>query len=281
MTYDLIAEGHIPRDKSWTIRNGILDLLHGKGTIIDFLQKEEETGEDLQALLRCSIAWYNGGPLDVGESGTIYRCLRYASWALGKDREFIKRGTLKNRNLCDNPEIINWPLEKILTLGTTQWATAAMLFRMEHLQTTEPKLQLTNESIYQWDKTGGCWEPRYDNTILKQAECYLHLLNSNWVDFVPEQAEDYCFARAFGYMTKEEGEARWPNLKGHESNRIISMEEALESAWEGRKIISDDHRVVQALVMWARVNKMPLELSNLQAVKKSWPQFWRFICETH
>jgi 5-enolpyruvylshikimate-3-phosphate synthase len=71
-------------------------------------------------------------------------------------------------------------------------------------------------------------------------------------------------------MTPEEGEAQWPSLRLHESDRIIEMEEALAQD----TVTSADHRVVQAVAM-RKGNAV--SFSRPEAVAKSWPQFWQFL----
>lgn len=277
----LIEKDYIPFDKSWMIRLGVLDLLHGYKNMINFLSNQKELGDDLEALLRSSIAWNENKPIDVGESATLYRCLRYAAWRLGEPREFVKRGTLKHRELYEDPSMVYWPFEKLLTLKTTQWATAALIWGSgEQIQNPPPKLELTYSAIEHWEERRmhkRCWEERFDETLLAQALTYLGILKGNKPYFNPLQAEDYCFARAFGYITKEEGAKRWPQLPNHESNRLDAMEEAFSAVRKGRQIVSDDHRVVQAMAMWGKANHIEVQFSNPDAVKKSWPQFWRFL----
>lgn len=36
--------------------------------------------------------------------------------------------------------------------------------------------------------------------------------------------EDYCFARAFNFITKDEGEQQWPQLHNHESDRLVETQ---------------------------------------------------------
>jgi len=295
MDNGLSGNEYIPFDKSWMIRIGVLDLLNGYENMINLLRNQKELGEDLQALLRSSIAWKENKPIDVGESATLYRCLRYASWTRGEDRKFIKQGTLLKREICDNPDIINWPLEKLLTLdgGTTQWVTAARLcgrqyepLDMGSIGFGRVKLDLTESAIWEWEhkrEDKMCWDIRYDITLRMQVENYLNMLagiHDAFTEFIPQQAEDYCFARAFGYMSPEEGAKRWPQLRNHESDRINAMEAALIAARNRETIVSDDHRVVQAMAMWGKVNHVEVKFSNPNAVKKSWPQFWKFLYET-
>ena len=129
MENEFIKKGLIPLDKSWIIRMGVLDLLNGYNDTITFLEQQKLISDDLNALLKASYDWNSDKEVYVGESGTLYRFLQFASWNYGLQKHFIKNGTLLRRNICDNPEIIGWPLENILALdnGTSQWASAAVL----------------------------------------------------------------------------------------------------------------------------------------------------------
>jgi hypothetical protein len=121
------------------------------------------------------------------------------------------------------------------------------------------------------------WEVRYDETILRQATAFLELLKIGKTIFVPQQAEDYCFARAFGFIRKEDGESRWPNLRGHESNRLEEMEKVLVDADLGEEINSTDHRVLQAIAMRQKYKNRKIRIKHPIAVTKGWPQFWQFL----
>jgi len=48
------------------------------------------------------------------------------------------------------------------------------------------------------------WPVRHDETIEAQANAFLNRVDGGVV-FVPRQAEDYCFARAFEIMDTEDG----------------------------------------------------------------------------
>jgi len=273
----LIEKGYIPLDKSWMIRMGVLDLVYGHDDSIKYLEQHEgELSDDLKALYQASIQWRSCKPIDVGESATLYRFLRFASWKLGPDREFILHGTLKGRKICNNPEIVDWPLEQLLALdnGTSQWASASVLLGNDETVTDPPyKLMVTYDAVEHWKiarSWGERWEPRFDRTILAQASAYLDWLRSRKMDFMPQQAEDYCFARAFGIMDAEEGEAIWPSLRGHESDRIAEMEKELKN----QEIASKDHRVIQAITM---LKKGRCKARHPESVSKSWPQFWKFL----
>jgi len=272
-----LRKKYIPLDKSWAIRMGVLDLIHGYKDTFSFLEENNQhLSDDLIALLRISKQWNNQQEIDVGESGTLYRFLQFASWKLKLNKKFIKRGTLEKRNICDNSEIINWPLEKLLTLdnGTSQWASASVLLgNSERIDNSPFKLKVSYEAYESWNnarKNGKELEMRYDETILAQAEAYLGWKNGRKLIFIAEQAEDYCFARAFDLIDAKTGEEKWPSLRGHESDRISEMEIALQE----EIVSSKDHRVIQAIAMLRRGDG---KFENPDAVKKSWPQFWDFI----
>jgi len=279
----LIIADYIPLDKSWLIRMGILDLIHGYNDTVIFLERQKDLSDDLQALYRVLLDWKTDKPIDVGESGTLYRLLKFTSWKLGLKKQFILRGTLKERKICDNPEIVNLSLTELLKIdnGTSQWATASLLLgNKEAIKNPPYKLKLTYEAIKHWNKQRRkklSWKPRYDETILNQAKIFLKLLKKEKAGFIPQQAEDYCFARAFNYLTKEKGEKLWLSLHGHETDRIEEMEKALDDADNGREISSRDHRVVQAVAMRAKIKGQNIKLKYPTVVNKSWPQFWKFF----
>jgi len=277
MIQNLVEKEYIPLDKSWMIRMGVLDLVNNYKDSINYLEKNpEELNGDLKSLYQASLQWMSGEPITVGESGTLYRFLKFASWKLGLNKEFILHGTLKDRKICNNPEIVNWPIKKLLTLdnGTSQWASASVLLgNEEKIQNSPFKLQVSYDAVEHWKfarARGECWKPRYDETILAQAKAYLEFLENGKMNFKPQQAEDYCFARAFNLITAEEGEAWWPSLRGHESDRIIEMEQALNQD----EVTSKDHRVIQAVAMLKGKN---VKIKYPESVNKSWPQFWKFI----
>jgi hypothetical protein len=264
-------EKYIPFDKSWIIRMGILDLINNNNKINLFLEKNyDNLSSDLKSLSKALKQWKTGEPIEVGESGTLYRFLKFASWKLGLNKKFILSGTLLSRNVCDNPEIINWPLKQLLTLdnNTSQWASASVLIGNKEMIENPPfKLKLTYEAVNAWNKD---WDVKYDQTIANQVVAYLNWLKEGKMEFIPQQAEDYCFARAFNLLTAVEGEKRWPSLRGHESDRIEEMEKQLQQD----HVTSKDHRIIQAISMLKRGN---IKVLHPECVAKSWPQFWEFL----
>jgi hypothetical protein len=274
---------YIPLDKSWIIRIGVLDIINGYHDIEKFLAKQKDLGDDLLALRNISKIWQTNKAVNVGESGTLYRIIKFASWKLKLNKKFIIGGTLKNRKINDDSSIINLSQKELLKLdnNTSQWATASVLLGdKERLENSPFKLKLTYEAVSHWNKqrkSNETWEPHFDETILNQAKTYLKLLKGQKAKFNPEQAEDFCFAHTFDFITAEEGEKRWPSLRNHESDRIFEMKKVMGQAKRGEEIISKDHRVIQAIVMWGKVNKKEIKIKFPSSVNKSWPQFWDFI----
>lgn len=282
----LIRRKFIPLDKSWIIRMGFLDIVNGYDDIIKFLKKQKDLGEDINALLRVAEKWETREPLDVGESGTIYRLFRFYLWKNKIKRELIKRGTLKNRQICDNPEIVDWPIKKLLTLdgGSSQWANASILCgNIEKIKNSSRYLNMTYEAIKYWKekrKRNETWEPRFDGTLLPQTVAFISFVRGEKFNFDKKVLDDcdlYCFFRAFNIINKEQGEKKWPHIVYHESNRIKEMEEQLKNYKQGKEITLKDHRVAQAIAMLALVENKQVRFSNPECVNKTWPQFWEFL----
>lgn len=284
----LIEDGLIPLDKSWIIRMGFLDLINGYGSkdAISFIRKQENPGDDLKSLKNVLENWEKDNPLEVGESATLFRFFQFASWKLNLNKQFIKSGSLVNRHIINNPQIINYSLPELLALdsNTSQWASAAVLLgNKEEVKNPPYKLKLSYKALKHWEekrKNGEIWDGNhFDETILNQAIAFIEILKTGTTNFIPRQAEDYCFARAFELISPEQGYFKWPSLINHESNRIEQMEKVLEEIYLYRpKIHSKDHRVVQAAAMkhveltgWSRRAEYP------DSVNKSWPQFWEFL----
>ncbi len=274
---------YIPLDKSWVIRMGVLDMVNGQDDIVSFLKKQNDLGDDLVALKNAAAQWKRSKSIDVGESGTLYRFLQFASWKLGLDKKFIKHGTLQQRDMVQDPRITGWSLEKLLKLdnGTSQWASASVLLgNKQKIKSLPYKLKVTQEALKHWhemSKKKQSWLPRYDETIQKQAEAFLKMRAGQKPTFKPQQAEDFCFAYTFGYISREKAAKKWPSLRGHESDRIVEMQEMLNKAKLRNMVDSKDHRVVQAIAMWAMFNHKTVRFKYPKSVNKSWPQFWKFL----
>jgi len=272
-------EKYIPLDKSWIIRMGVLDLVNNKNEIISFLNNQDNLGDDLIALKRVAENWNSSLELDVGESGTLYRFIRFALWKLGKENKIIKRGTLVNRNITDDSKIVNLSLNELLKLdnGTSQWASASVLLgNTERVENPPTKLTLSYKAVEHWTNSK-IWNPKSDKTIEKQARAFLDLLKTGKIDFIPEHSEDYCFARAFNLLDSKEGERRFPSLRGHETDRIVEMEKAIQQADNNIPVDSKDHRVIQAIAMRQREKGKNTVIVNKNVVNKTWPQFWDFL----
>ncbi|MBI4143852.1 hypothetical protein HY486_01230 [Candidatus Woesearchaeota archaeon] len=278
-----MTEAFIPWDKSWIIRMGMLDILNRYEDIIQFLDAQENLSDDIKALKRIASGWKTEKELNTGESATLYRFVQFACWKHNINKRITKQGTLKERNITNNPEIIHWTQDKLLTLdsGTSQWASAAVICGdNERIKNPPYKLQLTYDAVAHWKQkrnNGECWTPKKDATIQAQAKACLEILKTGKTEWKPQHSEDYCFARAFNLITPKEAIQKWPSLQNHESNRIQEMEETLKQANNNQPITSKDHRVIQAAAMNLAMLKQPAKIMHPESVNKSWPQFWTFI----
>jgi len=274
---------HIPLEKSWIIRMGVLDLIHGRSQISIFLESTPNLSDDLLALKQAVKVWPTNQTVDVGESGTLIRFLQFTSWKLNLKKEFRAKGTLKNRTINNNPAIIELNQKELLRFdgGTSQWASAKALLGDKHRISKPPHLLgITYEAIDHWNtqiSQNLDWQPKLDRTIYRQAKYFLQLFKNSKTNFKPIQAEDYCFARALNLITQEEGLDRWPQLQNHESNRIIEMEKELDNFINGREIQSKDHRVIQAIAILAKKQDKKVIFRHPQSVSKTWPLFWEFL----
>lgn len=273
----------IPLDKSWLMRVGTLDLIHGYDDIAEFLNREKYLSEDIHALKLAADAWPNKRSIYVGESATLFRFLSFISWQNSLHKDFETSGTLRRRAVTVEPAIINFSQEELLNLdnGTSQWASAkALAGDKERLPNPPYKLALTYEAIDHWQSQRDqnlVWVPRQDPTINQQAATFIDILRGDRPEFEPRQAEDFCFALVFGFISLKEAGQLWPSLIGHESNRLKELPEMVDKAKNGQEVNSRDHRVVQALGMWAITEEMEVKFTYPQAVNKSWPRFWEFV----
>ena len=279
---DLIGKNLIPLAKYWSLRLGFLDIINDTHLFIPQIEDREDIGDDIKVMIQASKNWKVNNEINVGEAGFLFRLLQFASWKYGLGKRFIKEKTLKNRAICDNPEIVSWPISELLKLddNTTQWASAAILTGNKEDAPDDYFLNLSKEALAHYEKVkekNEVCELRFDDTILKQAEAFVEYLKTKKINFTPIQPDDYCFARAFNLITKEEGEKRWPELRSHESNRLEEMERQLVNLKNNEEIDSHDHRVVQAIAMLATSQKKKINFPHLECVSKSWPQFWDFL----
>ena len=267
---------------------GILDLTRYYKDITNFLiekENKEKLGDDLQALKKIAIKWDTQEPFDVGESGTIYRFVKFYTWKMNSSRPIHLAGTLieRSKKMFKDSSAIFYSPEELLKLdnSTSQWATMAYLLGDKRKVENPPfKLKNTYEAVEHWElkrKNGQMWDERVDQTILNQAKEFLKFLDRGKMNFLPEQAEDYCFARAFNIIDGETGQRKFPSLIGHETNRIVEMERTIMEAEKNLAITTPDHRAVQAIVMKQIAMNKPYSIVNRNCVNKTWPKFWDFI----
>jgi hypothetical protein len=275
----------IPLDKSWITRMGSLDIINGSISIESKLSSFKNVSDDLSALVSVSSNWRKGEILHVGESATLYRILQFASWKFNLNKQFTKEGSLLERVVISDPHIINLSQEELLKLdnGTTQWATASVICGdVERLKNAPSKLTETYNAVEEWYRcksSGTEWTVRYDKTILEQVECFLTMLKGDKANFTPLCSDDFCFARAFDFITSEKGLEKWPSLVGHETNRINEMEKSLAQAFSGEIVDTLDHRVIQSVAMWGMINNKHPNFKHKNKVAKSWPDFFGFLNE--
>jgi len=277
---------YIPLDKYWMIRMGFLDIVNGKEDgIIEVLSREEKKNlnGDVTALLNVAENWKSKKEINVGESGTLFRYLQFAIWKLKLDKKLIKSGTLSKREICNDSKIVNWPLAKLLELdkGTSQWASVSILLGNKEILDNSPYfLNVTYEAVKHWKErrnSGLIYDIKHDEILERQAGAFLELLEKKKTSFRASNPDDYCFARAFNLINKEEGAKRFPAIQGHESNRLDEMEKCLKQFENGELVETNDHRVVQAVAMLGLIKSKKTKFSNKECVAKSWPQFWDFL----
>lgn len=280
----------MPYDKSVVIRYLMLDLSLSNRNGTDLFLKETagtSLSPDIQAAINATLSWHNSKVIHVGESGTLLRFLKYYDWYTRSNKEFVLSGTLQHRTISnDREKILKMPLKKLLTLDnqTSQWASAAYLFRptKPNLPSNAPfKLLVTKRAyddytneIFKYNR----WVAPVDSTIYYQAMAALNasVSNTTVVCCYARHSEDYCFARVFNRATVEEGRTRFPSLVNHESNRLVEVDTAKQHFVNTGVIDSNDHRIVQALVMYAKINRLQFTCVNSTCVTKSWPKFWEF-----
>ena len=307
MAHNLVQKGLIPLDKSWINRMALLDSINESDYAIRFLGEHyDELGDDLKAAHKAYVELKQGRKeIHVGKSGTLYRFLKFLSFKENLNLELIPEGNLieRSKGFCDDPDMVNWPLEKLLNTEdkTTQWASASILCgSTEKIENQNLKIRASYSAVDHWYKRrdqGKQWKEQHDLIIHSQALAYLNILDGKTFNYIPQDAEDYCFSRAFGFITKEKGEAKYPNLKGHESDRIVEMEKQLSNLSSRILVDSDDHRVDQGIAMFyvtqnkdriikamnqgmtkeTVVERVQSKFSDPYCVSKSWPQFWKLI----
>lgn len=268
---------NLPLSKSWAIRMIFMDMLYGAKTeykVIQHFEKEDKKylADDVRAALRCAKNYIKGRRVfNVGDSGTVCRFLIYL--LDGKRYKIIKGRQLAKRKMNAPKNISKLPLSELLKLGTSQFASAAILKGVNMKSDADLPLKciLTIEAKITYFQNDGKWVPRIDEIFMRQIK---HFLFAEKI--TNPIAEDYCYLRAFNRITREEGRRRWPELANHECDRLKVMEEVCVDF--NRHIRApDDHRVVMAVAMRQKSLGLPIRVSHKKCVAKSWPRFWDWI----
>lgn len=264
----------LPLSKSWAVRMIFLDMLYGVKTgyrVIKHLQKERNIlADDIRAALNCAQNYISGkNTYNVGDSGTVCRFLIY--FLDGRKYKIKKGKQLTKRKISAPKNIKSFSLAKLLKLGTSQFASAALLAGVKPMKNLPLKCRLSILARKIYFKNKGEWIPKFDEVIIRQLSHFLYDKK-----FKPLIAEDYCYARAFGFIAEREGKKKWPELSNHECNRLKVMEEACQD-FDKKIDIHKDHRVAMAVVLRQLSLGLPIRINNKKCVSKSWPQFWQWL----
>ena len=288
----------IPIDTGGLIRVGMLDLTRGYGAcdLVKTLDSMGELGTDARDLRNLATSWNSVEPIEM-ESGTLFRIAWFYFTKMNIPRQIIPVRTLVKRveKMELDPDMVNWSLAKQGTPegGTSQYQTAAILFgNQETLEEIPFYVRKTYNIRANWEEnraTGKVWDVPRDPTLITQSKDYIHYLQTGEVLTIPDRLGDcdlYPFLRIFGAIGRKWGEKNWPQLAEHESNRFKTADEALTSLREGKPIVSDDHRIVEAAAQYIQAenlrtnnNVLPVRnimdrFSNPNCVSKKWYRFW-------
>ncbi len=278
MNIGIFTNNYLPLSKSWAIRMILLDMLYGKDTkykIINYFSEQEkkDLADDIKAALSCAKTFISGGKVykvyNIKNSGTVCRFIIY--FLDGKKYKIVKGDQLLKRKIVAPKNISKLSLLELLKLGTTQFVSAALLKGIKPINKLPAKCKLSVKARKVYFKNKGKWVSKIDEVIIRQIN---HFLKGG--KFKPLIAEDYCYARAFNFITQKEGKRRWPELKNHESNRLKVMEKVCQN-FNRRIDVSDDHRIVMAVALRQKFLGLPMRVNNKKCVSKSWPQFWQWL----
>jgi hypothetical protein len=286
----LTEQKYIPLDKSWVIRMGFLDLTRGYKDIVGFLETQTDLGDDLTGLLRVCQSWEGNGPLDVGESGTILRFVRYYLWKNNIKREIKVTETLEERSknrISNDPNIVNMGPEELGELDdkTSQWQTVAYVFGdRRRVNRPKYKLRLTYQSVEHWEerrRKGQCWDAITDETITRQVLGFIEYMKTGKISSKPQQPEDFFFYEMFGIKIDPSIAYEYESLQGHETKRLDTLREISEAVSSGDKIKTKDHRGVTAAAMYMKTRDKSLSVADIRkrfehpdCVTKAFPRFW-------
>ena len=273
---------YLPLSKSWAIRMIFLDMIYGKSTgykVINHFrkQKKSDLSNDINAAMRCAENYISGEhKYNVGNAGMVYRLLVYVMY--GKKYKLrmgdqLRKRLIKRKERETLPKNLTaLPLEKLIKLGTSQYASASLLLGTEPVHDLHPKCDLTIEARQVYFANDGEWISRHDEVIIGQLR---HFLYGEKIE--NPIGEDYCYLRAFNIMTHAEGKRRLPELADHESDRLAVMEEICEKGFDRLVNTDDDHRVFMAVVLKQISLGLPIRITHKWCVRKSYPAFLKWV----
>lgn len=288
----------MPYDKSRAQRRTFLDAMNGKWDTIDLVEGKmaagEEVGDDIRFGYHASIDWLCGAPINVGESRTTHSFYKFASMKLGQDREFVLYGTLAGRELFDDPEIVNYTMDQLIQLKTSQMASAAaMMGNIQRPTLPIPnKLQVTYDTMREWashqrrqDAEGEkiYWPLEKDSTIEGQMRAFVDYMmikvsgnEGAKMRYKVTHSEDVPFGIAFGLIDPEEAAEAYPNSRYHESDRIAEVPREIQRARDTGWIESKDHRPIYSVALLMLSEGTEVKIRHEGALRKSFPGFKAF-----
>lgn len=289
----------LPLSKSRAIRLLLLGLRDNDDRIIKSLLKLSEKTQlpdDARRMLGACRFWSHQDNIHVGESATVLRFLWWFNQVQKTNKNFVKEKTLFGRKITLDPEMLRWTIFELLDKtrvpeGTSQLASAASIctpWQYPRIVTNCPhQLQITYRVLDEWNVylgTGKLPEAGIDPTIRLQAEAFIRVQCGREWQFEMAQQEDFPFAYTMlGDWAITEAKRRgWWSLTEHESNRFLEVPQAKHEWMHTHTISSKDHRVIQAVAMFAllkgcKPTKIIGQTKHPEAVAKSWPMFYQFL----
>ncbi|MEI6849820.1 MAG: hypothetical protein WCK29_02160, partial [archaeon] len=168
-------------------------------------------------------------------------------------------------------------LEKMLELDKEEdgWAASYILVNeisksmMEHPY-LEESLKAVRHLKERKELHIGYWDIHYDDSILRQAENFVSLINEGIINFSVRSPNDYPFAKVFKIEGKRDL-SKWNLIYQAETEKSIAEYE------KGIPISSTNERVIHALAMNASFFGKKVEFKHPECATESWPKFWKFL----
>lgn len=266
-----------PLEKSWYANLGLADLIVGNDRTVRSLDAYPKPLPHDVLHMRESSRLILAGEKDipVGEGGACARKLTFASAIFGWGLRLHKAGSLKDRPDEFTPDMVQWSLKDLGTVNkdSSQLASASVMCgNVEPIPDNAAyHLKLAHEAREHWQNypSDKPWDIKLDRTIRRHSVAYVGWLATGIFNLEMIQPEDYAIGRVFQVATPQDAiNLGWSSLEGHESSRLVSVDEAIAQATAGEEVTLIDHRPLQALRMRYGYG---VRFANIQAISKSWP----------